>query len=190
MATKRNKQNIFQKDEDGNLLVPAEQFTGDVVQVVSECHVKANKPPVSEEVRLKRIEQGKKLGAIRREKCNALKAEKERVVKEREMKEEEDRKLELEAHKKEVERKILEGKLVKIKIKETKPRAKKQVTEKPARKSNITVESDTETETDMEEPRKVAKKAIKTVKAIEAIDNIINSQKDRYTNRILASMSR
>jgi adenylosuccinate synthase len=45
--------------------------------------IKANKPPVSEEVRLKRIEQGKRLGELRKAKCAVINAEKERVLKEK-----------------------------------------------------------------------------------------------------------
>jgi hypothetical protein len=153
--------------------------------------IKANKPPVSEEVRLKRIEQGKRLGEIRKAKCAIINAEKERVLKEKQeadalAKEEEKQRM-----RKEIEQQILEKKLVRVRVKEPVKRVRK-VKEPETTETETEVPTETEDDTDVEEDRHkqrhIRKQAIKTAKAIEKIDNVLSAHKNPYMDKLMSLM--
>lgn len=189
----RNKAKIFQKDENDEniLLVPAENLKSELYEV-PERHIRTQKP-VSEEVRLRQIERGKALGALRREKYKLVNEEKAKLKLEAEEKEAKDKQEELEAHKKEIERKLLSGELVRVRVK---PKVKYNKQEKPEepkeKKSKVVIETDTE-ETDADdrqEQRKMRKTAYKTAKAIAKIDEVIQqaTTQSKYLDRLTASM--
>jgi hypothetical protein len=197
---------IFQKDPDDEdvVLVPIEniknsKLTNQPVVELSNNQIRTSKY-VSEETRLKRIEQGKKLAEFRKNKL----AENAKVKQEQLQKEEDERQLrikdEIEAHKKEIEKKILEGKLVRVKLKQRKmmsdkidipkgntlsstiPKEEqiKTKVKKTPKKKEIVMETETETETDTDvdndekEARKSSfKKVQKTIdKKIQEIKKI------------------
>jgi hypothetical protein len=204
---RRDRTRIFQKDENGDLLVPADQLktkTSEVMELYP-TQIKANKPPVSEEVRLKRIEQGKKLGEIRRAKCVVINAEKERVRREKEEADAKAQEEEKERHRKDIEQQILDKKLIRVRIKELPKRVKKvkpveEETEKEPVKRVRKVKEETETEppteteddTDIEEDRHkqrhIRKQALKTAKAIEKIDTVISAHRNPYMDRLMSLM--
>jgi hypothetical protein len=199
---------IFQKDPDDEdvVLVPIEniknsKLTNQPVVELSNNQIRTSKY-VSEETRLKRIEQGKKLAEFRKNKL----AENAKVKQEQLQKEEDERQLrikeEIEAHKKEIEKKILEGKLVRVKLKQPKmmsdkidsPKGNrlsstipeedrltnKTKVKKTPKKKEIVMETETETETDTDvdndekEARKSSFKKVqkKIDKKIEEIKKI------------------
>jgi hypothetical protein len=186
----RDRTRIFQKDENGDLLVPADQIkSSDVIELLPS-QIKANKPPVSEEVRLKRIEQGKKLGELRKAKCAIINADKEKVRREKEeadAKEKEEEKVRM---RKEIEQQILEKKLVRVRVKEPIKRTKKvkPVEEETETEPPTETEDDTDIEEDRHKQRHIRKQALKTAKAIEKIDTVISAHRNPYMDRLMSLM--
>jgi hypothetical protein len=186
----RDKNKIFQKDDEGNLLVPVEHIKNDTKVIeLSERNVRYNKTKeISEEERLRRVEIGKRLGAIRSEKCRIAREEKERIAKEAYEKE-------CIEKKKEIEDKIREGKLVRVKFKpKPQKRLKKQSCEETTTDNETTEQETTEVDTDIEEvidrkkQRAVRKQAIKTAKAIEKIDTVLQKYTNPYMSKLMERM--
>ena len=200
---------IFQKDpEDENVvLVPIEniknsKITNQPIIELSNNQIRTSKY-VSEETRLKRIEQGKKLAEFRKNKL----AEDAKIKQEVKLKEEDERqkqiKEEIEAHKKEIEKKILEGKLVRVKLKQPKMITDKidipkETNKTKVKKKEIVMETETETETDTDTEeikeargssfRKVQKKIDKKIEEIKKIDSTINQYKNPYLDKLMSLM--
>jgi hypothetical protein len=190
----RDKNKIFQKDDEGNLLVPVEHIKNDTKVIeLSERNVRYNKTKeISDEERLRRVEIGKRLGAIRSEKCRIAREEKERIAKEVYEKE---RIAEEEAKKKEIEDKIREGKLVRVKFKpKPQKRLEKKSCEETTTDNETTEQETTEVDTDIEEvidrkkQRAVRKQAIKTAKAIEKIDTVLQKYTNPYMSKLMERM--
>jgi hypothetical protein len=183
----RDRTKIFQKDENGDLLVPADQIkTSDVIELLPS-QIKANKPPVSEEVRLKRIEQGKRLGEIRKAKCAVINADKERVRREKEEADAKEKEEERQRMRKEIEQQILEKKLVRVRVKEPIKRSRK-VKEPDTSEPPTETEDDTDIEEDRYKQRHIRKQALKTAKAIEKIDTVLSAHKNPYMDKLMSLM--
>jgi tRNA uridine 5-carboxymethylaminomethyl modification enzyme len=187
----RSRENIFQKDENGDLLVPIDQIKTlrpTEVLELTPSQIKYNRAPVSEEVRLKRIEQGKKLGALRREKYEAINAERERIRKEKEEAEAKFKEEEKERMRKEIEQQILDKKLIRVRVTEPKRRSKKQVETTETEATETEVTEDTDVEDERHHQRKLRKQALKTAKAIETIDSVISKHKNPYMDKLISLM--
>jgi hypothetical protein len=182
---KRDRTNVFQKDEEGNLLVPVEQLKYDNVMTVPQAKLKVNRV-VSDEVRAKQVERGKQLGLLRKEKCEKMREEKLKSEEAKKVEEDRQKAEELDAHKKEIEKKILEGKLVKVRVKKPVVHKKKEKPQYPL-ESSISIETEEETDTDLDEKKHIRKKALKTVEAIERIDQVIQKARNPYMDKILNS---
>lgn len=183
----RDKNKLFQKDDEGNLLIPVEHIKNET-KIVEMCerNVRYNKTKeISEEERLRRVEIGKRLGAIRSEKCRIVREEKERLANEERIAQEE-------AKKREIEDKIRDGKLVRVKFK---PKPQKRVKVVETTTDNDTTEQETtEVDTDVDEvidrkkQRAVRKQAIKTAKAIEKIDTVLQKYTNPYMSKLMERM--
>lgn len=195
---------VFQKDpeDDGVVLVPIENIKNSKVSKLkpqsvvelSDAQITTTKY-VSEETRLKRVAQGKKLAEFRKNKL----IEDAKIKKENAEKEEDERhqriKEEIDAHKKDIEKKILEGKLVRVKVKTKKEYNKEKRIKDviPIPKRVVVETEDTDTETDREDTRKssfkkVQKKIDKKIEEIKKIDETINQYKNPYLDKLMNLM--
>jgi hypothetical protein len=175
------------------LLIPVEHIKNDTKVVeLHESNVRYNKTKeISEEERQRRVEMGKRIGAIRSEKCRIAREEKERIAKEAFEKELIAKQQEEEAKKKEIEDKIRDGKLIRVKFK---PKIKRHVKIIETTDNETTDQETTEADTDIDEvidrkkQRAVRKQAIKTAKAIEKIDTVLQKFTNPYMNKLMERM--
>jgi hypothetical protein len=197
-STYISKKKKFQNDPNDPdvILVPKEQLPTPVLEM--EAQKIKKKINLTEEQRLKRQEQGKKLGEMSRQRALDRKALKERETQvlaelEQRRKEEESKKLQ-----DEINQKIQDGKLVRVKVKPASTRKKAPsvtVTEQKtpsANESRVVIETETETDTDHEEERKKQRKkrkeAVRIVETLKTIDETIQKvNKGKYFDQLNAS---
>lgn len=193
-STYISKKKKFQNDPNDPdiILVPKEQLPNPVLEMeVQKIKKKIN---LTEAQRLKRQEQGKKLGEMSKQRALERKERKEKEAEvllelEQRRKEEESKKLQ-----DEINQKIQDGKLVRVKVKPALTRKKTvtAVTKPEPIESKVVIETETETDTDHEEERKKQRKkrkeAVKLVETLKTIDETIQKvTKGKYFDQLNAS---
>ena len=196
-STYVSKKKKFQNDPNDPdiILVPKEQLPTPVLEM--EAQKIKKKINLTDEQRLKRQEQGKKLGELSKQRALDRKGIKERETQvlaelEQKRKEEESKKLQ-----DEINQKIQEGKLVRVKVKPplTRRKASSETvleSKTPNKESKVVIETETETDTDHEEERKKQRKkrkeAVKLVETLKTIDETIQKvSKGKYFDQLNAS---
>jgi hypothetical protein len=195
-STYISKKKKFQNDPNDPdvILVPSEQLPTPVLEM--EAQKIKKKINLTDEQRLKRQEQGKKLGEMSKQRALERKERKEKETQllaelDQKRKEEESKKLQ-----DEINQKIQDGKLVRVKVKPKLTRAKSNWNNIPENKvqleSKIQIETETETDTDHEEERKKQRKkrkeAVKLVETLKTIDETIQKvSKGKYFDQLNAS---
>lgn len=204
-STISKKTSKFQKDEQGNLLVPSENLTQSVTQITESKIVNKFKKEITAEEKQRRSDQGKKLAEMRKNKFAEIKAE-------RDAKEHAEKEARIQAEaikiKEEVEKKLAEGKLVRVQVKAKKaPKPKLEkieevhpadeedevvVVQRKQPKKKVEVETESEDEVSYqkykEKTRNERIEAQKKMEQLAQIDKILAERKNPYLSKLMERM--